>query len=805
MSRLAESTNPFTARRDGILVVILLIAFFLRIWLLGAKNVWWDEGLAIWAIRKSWLATTLWTAADVHPPLYFWLLKAWVSLAGESEFAARFPSLICGMLTVAAVYPLGKLLLRPGTALLATALLACSRFHIWWSQEMRMYILATLCAMLSTYALWRWLQAEDIVDARPAMPGLHRLRQAFSYVLASLAGLHTIYLFVVVLAAQSLFVLIRLVQRGLGSHRDFILRWAVSQLAIIALFLPWLAVALPRMRSWSVAKPIGLVTFVQLYFTLLITGISTNVARYTPLVISLGLLPAAGLALALQARGETSKNSTSLASMQGPFFLTLFVCVPPAIVFLLTKPRSLFYSPSVEARYLVLCAPAFCLLLAWAIQQLHCRAKWGGLLSVVAVAAVFAWTLPGHYSGRYLRDELQTMVRTIAAYAEPSDVVLLVSGDRYPIFEYYYGRLPRGATAPPMLGFPQDTPRVARDLVEPQLEVLAANHPRIWLAAVDTNLQDPEGIVQDWLAQHYEPILSSRYDHNSLHLFASRDEHITYNPASLAPLERLAVELGPDSQIVGYDVPTHEYRSGDVVHLVIYYVTAETRDLEVHLLTADGRVLNRQQLTLSPSTTPQRTQLDWPVFAHTPSSPYHFELRDAAGQTLATFGAVKIVAGKPPSGANQPPNARQALFADNIELLGYALSSRHRSSPFSAAPGGALTLDLYWRASDKISRDYTVFAHLVGESYNPATSGPVWAGHDSQPMLGGYPTTQWLVGQSVVDRHVLQLSSLAPPGEYVLEIGLYSLDSMERLAVLSQEADDDLRRVVLAAIVVLGD
>ena len=93
------------------LSAILLAAFALRIWLLGNQNIWWDEGLAIWAVRQGWVRMTLWTASDVHPPLYFWLLKAWVSLAGESEFAARFISLLCGVVTVAALYPLAKALL----------------------------------------------------------------------------------------------------------------------------------------------------------------------------------------------------------------------------------------------------------------------------------------------------------------------------------------------------------------------------------------------------------------------------------------------------------------------------------------------------------------------------------------------------------------------------------------------------------------------------------------------------------------------------------------------------------------------
>ncbi|MDW8069818.1 MAG: hypothetical protein RML46_13050, partial [Anaerolineae bacterium] len=54
------------------LVLGLLVAFALRVYRLGDQNIWWDEGLAIWAVRHHFLETTLWTAGDVHPPLYFW-------------------------------------------------------------------------------------------------------------------------------------------------------------------------------------------------------------------------------------------------------------------------------------------------------------------------------------------------------------------------------------------------------------------------------------------------------------------------------------------------------------------------------------------------------------------------------------------------------------------------------------------------------------------------------------------------------------------------------------------------------------
>ncbi|MCW5879829.1 MAG: glycosyltransferase family 39 protein [Anaerolineae bacterium] len=251
-------------------VGILLAAFVLRVYRLGDNNIWWDEGLAIWAVRKSFLGVTAWTASDVHPPLYFWALWPWVRLVGESEFAARFLSLAIGMLTVAAVVPLGRLLGGPWVGLLAGLLLATSRFHVWWSQEMRMYALAGLLNVLALIALLRWWRS----GSRAAWLG---------YVLAAAASLWTIYLSVVMLAVANVWVAGMLVaawwrgrQASTTNHRPLTTRlwmWLGAQLAALVLFAPWLMYALGRMSSWSVAETIDYGFVARLQATLLTLGI----------------------------------------------------------------------------------------------------------------------------------------------------------------------------------------------------------------------------------------------------------------------------------------------------------------------------------------------------------------------------------------------------------------------------------------------------------------------------------------------------------------------------------------------------
>jgi hypothetical protein len=62
------------------------------------------------------------------------------------------------------------------------------------------------------------------------------------------------------------------------------------------------------------------------------------------------------------------------------------------------------------------------------------------------------------------------------------------------------------------------------------------------------------------------------------------------------------------------------------------------------------------------------------------------------------------------------------------------------------------------------------------------------AQHDSPPNGGYTPTSIWLPGKEVVDRHGLVLPSDLPPGDYRLIAGLYNPTTGERLPV--DQGDD---------------
>jgi 4-amino-4-deoxy-L-arabinose transferase-like glycosyltransferase len=105
-----------------------------------------------------------------------------------------------------------------------------------------------------------------------------------------------------------------------------------------------------------------------------------------------------------------------------------------------------------------------------------------------------------------------------------------------------------------------------------------------------------------------------------------------------------------------------------------------------------------------------------------------------------------------------PSNPLSVRFGESISLVGYDLAD---------------DLTLYWQASGRPLADYTVFIQVWDKHEQVA-------GFDGPPIGGDYPTSWWEAGEVIVDEHPLGLSGL-PPGRYRLLVGLYRLDTGERL------------------------
>jgi mannosyltransferase len=121
------------------LTAILLVATVLRLYGLGQESLWYDELLSWSRSRYDTMSEVVSQVSrlSVHPPGYLGLLHFVQKYWGDSEWILRFPSALCGVLSVLVLYFLGARLYTRKEGLIAAALSAVLWCPIYYSQEAR--------------------------------------------------------------------------------------------------------------------------------------------------------------------------------------------------------------------------------------------------------------------------------------------------------------------------------------------------------------------------------------------------------------------------------------------------------------------------------------------------------------------------------------------------------------------------------------------------------------------------------------------------------------------------------------------
>jgi len=226
-------------RRWGLICLILLLAFGLRMVHIRARPLWYDEAFAMLYASLDPGRMIYGTvtpvgeagAADVHPLLYYFMLHGWMRLAGRSPFAARFLSVVLGVVTVALLWRLAAWRFDSRVGLAVGSLAAVNPFHVAYSQEARMYALLGLGALVAAWGLLRALEQ-----------GGGRWWALYAVGSALTLYAHNLGAFAVL--ALNLLAVARL---RWGRR---LLALALADLSVLALFGPWLLGVLPGQLSF---------------------------------------------------------------------------------------------------------------------------------------------------------------------------------------------------------------------------------------------------------------------------------------------------------------------------------------------------------------------------------------------------------------------------------------------------------------------------------------------------------------------------------------------------------------------------
>lgn len=536
-------------------VGVLLLAAGLRFYLIDNQSFWNDEGNSARLSERSIRLIIEGTASDIHPPLYYLLLRGWRELVGESELALRLLSAFAGVLTVAATWGLTTAVLRQKTApIIAALFVAVNPALVYYSQEARMYALLGLWSVLGTLLLLLWWK-------RPSLP------LAIGYVFVGAAGLYTHYFFPVVLLMHGLYVVILILlpegstgfpfvkssfsatkpvgsgfwksaAKSLAHSWNKLLQFAALGALILLLYAPWLPIFLMQFSGDAIARPAPLPFLTQVVNWLFLgeTAVSPYPLVLTTLVVLLCVVGfvfeiriaiPAGITIFLPILFNYSVGTVS------PSFLKFYVVTIPFAGVLLSVLGN--------------------------IPRVGIWLSWG---TVLALIAVMAPSLTNNYfNPEFARADYRSMAARILDEAHPDRGVVLVAPNQWEAFTYYYPDsgdvypLPKGRTQP------------TATEIDAVLQPIAAEHDRLYALFWGEAQRDPERLVERWL------------DENA---FKATDEwvgdvrFVTYAvpPEEATQMETAVnVQFGDHITLLGYTLNDTTFRAGDIVQITLFWQT----------------------------------------------------------------------------------------------------------------------------------------------------------------------------------------------------------------------------------------
>lgn len=503
---------------------IVILAFCLRIYHLDHQSLWWDEAYAV--VSTSQPLSSLFEvllAIRNHVPLYFLAVRLWAIL-GHTVFNHRFFSVIWGMVGVALTYRVGRTVAGTRVGLTAAFLIAISPFHVWYSQETRMYTMVSTCVLLGNWFLLRLLRRDRRADW-------------LGYGLSMLVAVYTHYLAAFALLAHYVFLSLR--YRTL--KRVFI-KWLFYAGAVVLVFGIWVAVMM--FQGGFASAPIGWIAparwyeplltllvlsagptidpgqaFVYLSLVVCVLAIGLSVVRATRYGMAAELAEA-GPADPLGQRKEWIRHSIELLVTW--LFVPILALWAISLDLPIPQKRSIYVD-----RYLIVSLPAFVLLVACGL--VYAARRWRSvrpdIVGIVVLLALSGYGLANLYwDPQYARDDWRAALAYLEMARETEDVLLLRPS--HTLLLAYYARESIPYQEFPFLFYEEEQEAFLRQEMPSRMQDIAREAPRAWLisSVENTNAHgfpqqrnadlltivelDP---IKGWLDERYDVLEERRF------------------------------------------------------------------------------------------------------------------------------------------------------------------------------------------------------------------------------------------------------------------------------------------------------
>lgn len=781
------------------LALLILGAFALRLYRLDAQSLWYDEGVTAEVARRGLADLTRWTAGDIQPPLYYYVVAGWGRLAGWSEWSLRFPSAFFGTLLVPLLWAVTIALTRRRVAgLLAAALAACHPLLLYYSQEARMYAMLTALGVLLGYLI---IHGESAIRRR----GLHWT----AYTLVATAAVYTHYFaffLLVALACAYLadqFFLLRRSQAA-AAHADAdlpstlmrrpITGFLLANLAVLLLYLPWFSALITRLAVdasyWEGDLKLGeALRHLAISFT---SGETVLEQQATRLLIPYAILTGVSL-IALMLRRSVQPRTILYAS--------LWLAVPAAAVLILASNV-----PKFNPRYVMIALPG--LLLFWSAgltTLLRLRAwTWTSilaapfrslpsLLSLLLVALLLGgflyadrnwFTNPAFTKSEWRQVSQYIRSRIHAAQrSEPGEgsLIVLVSGHAWPIWDYYAPDLPP-LRLPDLEILDVNAVLDIRASARPLSEALQGRSD-VWLIQWQDEIVDPMGVVplQLEVAGEEQETDEEFWQVNLRHYTKVDPGKVLVEPSDILPT---SVNFGNQVYLVDYQVADngdlllfwklHPNHADPIPDL---YITGQT-------FTADGlpfgRLRDRRLVSYEYPTFRWRNdqinlgRIPAAEWAGPGALPGAYRVRIVVYNVNGDLTGLDMIGsqGQPqgkqytldltlPAATRGPDEMDEVTFAEVLPDLFVEL----QLSTEQAEPGQAFAAELYWYAEETPASDFDLRLRWRLRATDEVV------GEQTVRLSPDLPTSRWPDDELMHTLYSLRPPLYLPADDYWLEIG----------------------------------
>ena len=753
------------------LLVITLLALGVRLYQLGAQSLWYDEGVTATLAQRTLAELTQWTARDIQPPLYYYVVWGWGRVAGWSEWSLRFPAAFWGVLAT----PLLAMIAQRLTgcrwiSLLAALLVATHPLLVYYSQEARMYTMLVTLTLLAGYGLLRLGDSDQT-----------KWRAWLGYGLSASMALYTHYFaFFLLLALGIAFLLEHFARQkfAVAIRTPRLLGFAVTHLLIALGYLAWIGPVFQqlssdtsywqgRLKLWEALRSVAF-RFTSGETVLEATG---KPLLFAHVLLTLFLLGVVGW----HARTQPPIRRTLL-------YVLCWLAIPLAGVLGLAA-----FVPKFNARYVLIALPGLLLLWSSGIglllrqRSVPVIGRVLGVLCGLLIIASFGianrnWFVDPAFTKAQWR-EVATYVRT---HAQPDEAVVLVSGHSWPIWDYYASDLP--AIRLPDLEILDVNAVLDFANTGDVLRTRLAHKKGVWLVNWQADVVDPNGIaVRQLLRAATEAPVKTEFWQVQLRHFVDLEPTAIL---STPPIDNvLAANFGNQLQLQGYSVAPDgdlllfwQLGTDSPTPLPDLYINLRTVTV-THLLYADpddrrpadygfpvmrwqpGQlVMGRIAATewAGAGALPGVYQVQLGVYDPAGDAA-GLDLLDPASNPIGKFALLTV---------NLPhatPANEEQIPADSAEITS-GLRVAFAAEPLAAEPGQTVALALHWFLEDPLHAlpDLRLAWHTAPDTA-PVASAVL-------PMQATVPMTAWPVEHWVRQIVALQPPLTLPAGAYVLSL-----------------------------------